>query len=151
MDPLDMFRKKFETYRKILDESGEKAAWDALFEGYPERQRQHMGAFIERHNTLAEAFSEAIPLYKQLGMEMDVYDISNNDFDGVLEIQKTCPMIKNDIHTKFGFDRPCKVVCEMDVAATNAAFADMGMQGSVLCRQTDGFCVCMFTYQRPKK
>ena len=56
MNPLDMFRKKFEIYRKVLDEAGDKKAWDALFEGYPERQRKNMGAIIEKLNTLAEAF-----------------------------------------------------------------------------------------------
>lgn len=149
MNPLDVFRKKFETYRKVCDESGSQAALEALFEGYPERQKQNMGTFIDKYNTLAEAFSAAVEPYKQIGMEMLVHDVSNNNFDAVLEIQRTCPMIANNIHTEFGVERPCDVVCELDVKATNTAFPDI--KGHVLCRQADGFSVCMFTYQRPKK
>jgi predicted ArsR family transcriptional regulator len=151
MNPLDMFRKKFEIYRKVLDESGEKKAWDALFDGYPERQRKNMGAYIEKHNTLAEAFTEAVAIYKQIGMEMQVVDISNNNMDAVLEIQRVCPALKFNLHGEFGFEKPCRVICEMDVAATNQAFADMNMKGSILCAQAEGSCVCMFKYERPKK
>ncbi len=151
MNPLDMFRKKFELYRKVLDEAGEKKAWDSLFEGYPERQRKNMGAIIEKFNTLAEAFESAVPQYKQLGMEMQVVDISNNETDAVLEIQRTCPALQFHMHTDLRNKKPCHIICEMDVAATNAAFADMGMKGTILCAQADGHCVCMFKYERPKK
>ena len=151
MNPLDMFRKKFEIYRKVVDESGEKKAWDTLFEGYPERQRKNMGAFIEKHKTLAEAFTEAVAIYKQIGMEMQVVDISNNSMDAVLEIQRVCPALQANMHKDFGFEKPCRVICEMDVAATNQAFADMNMKGSILCAQAEGSCVCMFKYERPKK
>lgn len=151
MNPLDMFRKKFEIYRKVLDESGEKKAWDALFEGYPERQRKHMGAFIQRHSSLANAFSEAVPQYKQMGMDMEVIDISNNGMDAVLEIQRTCPALKFSLHKEFGFEKPCHIICEMDVAATNKAFEDMKMRGAILSAQADGDCVCMFKYERPKQ
>ncbi len=151
MNPLDMFRKKFEIYRKVTDEAGEKKAWDALFDGYPERQRKNMGAYIAKHNTLAEAFTEAVAIYKQIGMEMQVVDISNNNMDAVLEIQRVCPALKFNLHGEFGFEKPCRVICEMDVAATNQAFADMNMKGSILCAQAEGNCVCMFKYERPKK
>ena len=151
MNPVDMFTIKFEMYKKVLDESGEKQAWDALFAGYPERQRKHMGAYIERHKTLAAAFSEAVAQYKQMGMDMEVVDISNNAKDAVLEIQRVCPVLKFNIHQKFGFEKPCHIICEMDVAATNKAFADMEMKGSILCSQADGHCVCMFKYERPQK
>jgi len=146
MNPLDLFRKKFETYKKIMDESGEKKAWDTLFQGYPERQRKNMGSFI-KDNTLAEGFAKGIPFYRQLGMEMEIVDISNNNMDAALEIQKKCPAM--NIAKEYGFDKPCHVICEMDVASTKAAFP--GMSGSILCRQADGDCVCIFKYERPKK
>jgi len=41
-----MFRKKFEMYKKITDEKGEAKAWEELFKGYPERQKQNLGKFI---------------------------------------------------------------------------------------------------------
>ena len=47
MNPVELFRKKFDTYRKVLDEAGEQQAWDALFEGYPERQRKNMSRILE--------------------------------------------------------------------------------------------------------
>ena len=147
MNPIEIFRKKFETYRKVLDEAGEQQAWDVLFDGYPERQRKNMSR-IETAS-LVDAFSEAIETYKQIGMEMDVYDISNNGKDAVIEVQKICPAM--DIAKEFGFDKPCKVICEMDMAATQIAFADQNMQISILCRQADGDCVCIFKYERPLK
>lgn len=146
MDALEMFRKKFETYRKVTDESGEQKAWDVLFEGYPERQRQNMGRLIE-NATLAEGFSKAIPLYKQIGMEMEVVDISNNKMDAVLEVQKTCPVL--EMSKEYGFDKPCHIICEMDVSATKAAFENI--KGDILTRQADGDSVCLFKYERPKK
>jgi len=147
MNPVELFRKKFETYRKVLDEAGEQQAWDTLFEGYPERQRKNMSRIL--NVSLAEAFSEAIEEYKQIGMEMDVYDISNNGKDAVIEVQKVCPAM--DIAKEFGFDKPCRVICEMDMAASKIAFADQDMQISILCRQADGDCVCVFKYERPLK
>ena len=53
MNPIELFRKKFAMYKKIMDESGKQKAWDTLFQGYPERQKKNMGPFIE-NTTLAE-------------------------------------------------------------------------------------------------
>lgn len=143
-DLQGLLRKKFETYKKITEESGEQQAWNTLFQEYPERQRKIMGPFIE-NNTLAEGFTRAIPIYKQYGMEMEVVDISNNNIDAVLEVQKVCPSMK--LAKDCGIDKPCRIVCEMDVEATKVAF---GMKGDILARQADGDCVCIFKYERPK-
>ncbi|MCX8126072.1 MAG: transcriptional regulator [Dehalococcoidia bacterium] len=148
MDIVEVFRKKFETYRKVMDESGEEKAWQTLFQGYPERQRANMGRLIEG-TSLAEGFTKGIPLYKQLGMEMQVVDISSDKVDAVLEIQRTCPALKNQLHKQFGFDKPCKIICDMDIAATNAAFP--GMKGKRLASMAEGDVVCIFKYERPKK
>lgn len=148
MDILEVFRKKFETYRRVTDESGEQKAWDTLFQGYPERQRANMGRLIEG-NSLAEGFGKGVPLYKQIGMDMQVVDISNETTDAVLEIQRTCPALKNQLHRQYGFDKPCKVICDMDIAATQAAFP--GMKGKRLASMAEGDAVCMFKYERPKK
>jgi len=148
MDPISLFRKKFEMYKQIAGESGEQQAWDTLFQGYPERQRKHMGEFIEK-DSLAGGFSKAIPQYKQMGMDMEVIDISNNNMDAVIEVQKVCPVM--DIAKEYGFDKPCHVICEMDVEATKAGFADQGMKGSILASQAEGHCVCLFKYERPKR
>ncbi len=147
MDSIQLFRKKFETYKKIMEESGEDKAWETLFEGYPERQRQNMGRFVE-NTPLAPGFTQAIPFYKQMGMIMEVIDISNNDMDGVIEVQKVCPVM--EICKEYGFEKPCKVICEMDVAATKEGFKDQGMKGGIISRIVDGDCVCLFKYERPK-
>ena len=42
MDVIEVFRNKFRTYRRVLDEAGEEKARAALFDGYPERQKANM-------------------------------------------------------------------------------------------------------------
>ena len=145
MDTLEMLRKKFEKYKELMDESGDQQAWDTLFEGYPERQKKNMGPFIE-NKTLAEGFTKAIPFYEQFGMEMKIVDISNNKMDSVIEIQKICPFIQ--MAKEYGFKKPCRIICEMDVSATKAAF---GMKGDILSNQAEGDCVLIFKYERPRK
>ena len=138
-----MFRKKFAQLGQLIAAMGEKAAWEKMLEGYPERQRQHMGAFI-KDTTLADGFAKAIPLFKQMGMEMEVIDISNRETDAVLEIQKACPVLA--LCQEYGFTKPCRAVCELDIEATRRAFPDM--KAKILSRQADGDCVCVFKYER---
>jgi predicted ArsR family transcriptional regulator len=142
----DMFRKKFATYKTVLDKDGPQAAWDALMEGYPERQRNNMGPLID-NMSLHQAFEKAIPIYASFGMRMTAMDISNRGLDAVLETHTVCPFM--DMASELGLERPCPVVCDMDVAATDAAFDDI--TGKVLTRLTDGDAVCMFTYSRKAK
>ena len=146
MDAMEIFKKKFETYKKIMDEEGEQKAWDTLMEGYPERQKQNMGRFID-NDTLANGFTQAIPFYKQMGMDMAVIDISNDGMDAVIEVQRVCPVF--DLAKEYGFDKPCKVICEMDVAATEKGFGNM--KGSIVTSQAEGDCVCIFKYEREMK
>ena len=143
---IAMLKKKFEHFNKLKEEIGEEKAWEKMFEGYPERQKQNMGHFID-NSTLAEGFSKAIPAYKQIGMDMEVIDISHNGVDGVLEIQKTCPVLSAS--KDYGFEKPCDLICEMDVRATKEAFP--GMKGKILCAQAEGESVCIFKYERKKK
>ena len=143
---VEMLKKKFEQFNKLKEEIGEEKSWEKVFEGYPERQKKNMGQFIE-NNTLAEGFSKAIPYYKQIGMDMEVVDISNNEMDAVLEIQKTCPVMS--VCKEYGFDKPCDLICALDVRATKEAFP--GMKGAILSAQADGDSVCLFKYEREKK
>ena len=145
MDVTEMFKKRFAMYRKITDEQGEQKAWDTLFQGYPERQKELMGSFIGECS-LAEGFSKAIPFYKKMGMDMDVIDISNKGMDAALEIQKVCPV--NDIHKEFGFESPCFLICAPDGPAIQEAFPEL--RATTLCRQADGDCICMFKFERLK-
>ena len=143
---VEMLKKKFEQFKQLKEEVGEEKAWEKSFEGYPERQKKNMGQFIE-NNSLAEGFSKAVPYYKQIGMDMEVVDISNNDMDAVLEIQKTCPVLS--VCKEYGFDKPCGLICALDVRATKEAFP--GMKGAILSAQADGDSVCLFKYERKKK
>ena len=142
----EIFRKKFETFHKLKKELGEKGAWEKMFEGYPERQKQTMGPFIE-NSTLAQGFSKAIPIYKQIGMEMEIVDISNRGMDAVLEIQRVCPALS--FYRDYGFDKPCELICEMDGRASHQAFPDL--KGEILCTQAEGACACIFKYERKKR
>jgi predicted ArsR family transcriptional regulator len=141
-----MFRQKFERFGKLVEEMGDQGAWEMMLDGYPERQRKSMGGLIE-NATLAEGFAKAIPLFKQMGMEMEVIDISTQQVDAVLEIQRTCPVLT--LCQTYGFAKPCRIICEMDVEATRRAFP--GMQGEILSRQADGDCVCVFKYERNRQ
>ncbi|TNJ40205.1 transcriptional regulator [Chlorobaculum thiosulfatiphilum] len=143
---IESARKKFSRYKALSQQLGEAAAWEAMLEGFPEIQRQRMGPLLARP-TLAEAFREAIPQFKTIGMEMEVVDISNRGIDAVLEIQRICPWL--EVCKEFGFETPCHVICELDTAATRRAFPEMN--GEILCRQALGAPVCIFEYDRPAK
>ena len=82
---MQSMREKFATYQRVCTEAGPEKAQEALFAGYPERQRQMMGQFING-NTLAEGFRRSVPLFAQMGMVMEVVDLSNQGQDAVLEI-----------------------------------------------------------------
>lgn len=143
---IESARKKFARYKALNEQLGEAAAWEAMLEGFPEIQKQRMGPLLARP-TLAEAFREAIPQFNSIGMEMDVVDISNHGTDAVLEIQRICPWL--EVCREFGFEIPCHVICELDMAATRRAFPEMN--GEILCRQALGAAVCIFKYERPLK
>jgi len=138
-------RKKFARYRELSRQNGEKAAWEAMLEGFPEVQKQRMGPLLALP-TLAKAFREAIPQFESIGMEMDVVDISNKGIDAVLEIQRICPWL--EVCKEYGFDTPCHVICELDMEATRRAFPEMS--GEILSRQALGCPVCIFKYERPE-
>jgi predicted ArsR family transcriptional regulator len=140
---IEMFRKKFETFKDLTDAAGEDRAWEKMLEGYPERQKERMGPLIN-NTTLATGFTQAIPLFEQMGMEMDVFDISNRGVDAVIEVQRSCPVLS--VCKEYGLSKPCRVVCEMDVEATRRAFPSMKVD--ILSRQADGACVCVFKYER---
>ncbi len=139
----EIFRRKFETFRNLTEQLGEEKARVMMLEGYPERQKKQMGSFID-NATLADGLTKAIPVFKQLSMEMEVIDISNESTDAVLEVQRHCPVLQ--LCKEYGFDTPCHVICEMDIEATKKAFP--GMKAEILCRQAEGACVCLFKYER---
>jgi hypothetical protein len=137
-----LFRQKFETFKQLSAQAGEESAWDKMLVGYPERQKRQMGHFID-DASLADGFRKALASFP-IGMEMDVVDISTATIDGALEILRTCPAIS--LYREYGLDRPCHVICEMDVEATRRAFP--GIRGEILCTQADGASVCIVKYER---
>jgi predicted ArsR family transcriptional regulator len=144
-DLAAIFRRKFEVFQQLSTEGDEEFVREKMLEGYPERQKKRMGLFIDRA-PLAAGFREAIPLFRQMGMDMDVVDVSTPSTDAALEIQRTCPVL--DMCAEFGLARPCSVICEIDVEATRRAFP--GMEGEILCTRADGACVCVFKYERKR-
>jgi len=142
-DFLASLHQKFRHFRQLIEERGPEMAREAAIEASVPQQIELMTPFIA-DATLAEGFQRAIPFFEKIGMEMEVLDISNNGKDAVLEIQKYCPYL--GIAQEYGFSTPCQVICDIDVAAIGRAFADMN--GTILCRQASGDCVCVFKYER---
>ena len=143
---IESARKKFARFRKLSEEHGEAVAWETMLEGFPELQKERMGPMLAMP-TLAEAFRAAVPVFEAIGMKMDVVDISNHGIDAVLEIQRICPWL--EVCREYGYEIPCHVICELDMAATHRAFPEM--KGEILCRQAFGSAVCIFKYERPAK
>jgi predicted ArsR family transcriptional regulator len=138
-----LFRQKFETFNHLAAQGGDQFAWEKMLEGYPERQKKRMGPYIEAAS-LAAGFRNAIPAFRQMGMEMEIIDISTSSVDAALELQRKCPFL--NLAAEYGFTRPCHMICEMDVEATRRAFPEI--TGEILCTQADGACVCVFKYER---
>lgn len=143
---MKLFRNRFKRYRNLVEELGDEAAFEKMMEKYPEQQKALMGTFIE-NNTLAQGFKKAAPLLGLMGFVMEIVDVSQNEIDAALEIQRVCPVLA--IAKEYGFDNPCRVFCEMEQEATRRAFP--GMKAAILSKQAEGSCVCVFKYERPTK
>ncbi|QSJ16338.1 hypothetical protein JYQ62_32145 [Nostoc sp. UHCC 0702] len=141
---MSLFRNRFKRYKKLVEEMGDTAAFEKMMEKYPEQQKALMGTFIE-NNSLAQGFKKAAPLLGLMGFVMEIVDISQNETDAALEIQRICPVLS--IAKEYGFDNPCRVFCEMEQEATRRAFP--GMKAAILSKQAEGNCVCVFKYERP--
>jgi len=142
----DLFKKKFETFNELCKTMSKDEAWEKMLEGYPERQREWFAPYID-NNSLVEGFRQAIPAYAEMGMVMDVADISNNNIDGVIEIQRKCPYY--DMAKSYGVEDPCHLLCDMDIEATKRAYPEM--KAKYIARQSEGDSVCAYMYQRPAK
>lgn len=141
---LNLFRNRFIRYRKLVAEIGDEAAFEKMMEKYPEQQKALMGAFID-NATLAEGFKKPIPLLRLMGFVTEIVDISQNGIDATLEIQRVCPALS--LAKEYGFETPCHLLCEMEQEAARRAFP--GMKASILSKQAEGACVCVFKYERP--
>jgi hypothetical protein len=129
---LKLVERRFTALDAML--SGETAkAHDYLMQGYAERQKKSLGPYIE-NNSLFEGFSRAIPVYAQLGMVMEAVDISDNGMDAVIEVHHVCPFM--DMAREYGFERPCPVICDLDIEATIEAFD--GFKGKTISCKADG-------------
>ncbi|AGY59863.1 L-2-amino-thiazoline-4-carboxylic acid hydrolase [Gloeobacter kilaueensis] len=141
---LAMFKNRFKAFRTLADKIGEDAAFEKMMQGYPEQQKAFMGAFID-HTTMAAGFNEAKPVFRLMGFEMDVLDVSQGDTDAVLEIQHVCPVLS--IYRDYGLSSPCLVLCEMEQEAVRRAYPQM--KAAILSSKAKGDCVCVFKYERP--
>ena len=141
---INLFRNRFIRYKKLVEEMGDEAAYELMMEKYPEQQKALMGTFIESA-TLAEGFSKAIPLLRLMGFKTEIVDVSQNGTDAALEIQRVCPFLGLD--KEYGFETPCRVFCEMEQEAARRAFP--GLKATILSKQAEGDCICVFKYERP--
>lgn len=141
---LNLFRNRFIRYKKLAEEMGDEAAFEKIMEKYPEQQKALMGAFID-NASLAEGFKKPIPLLRLMGFITEIVDISQNGVDATIEIQRVCPALS--IAKEYGFETPCYLLCEMEQEAARRAFP--GMKASILSKQAEGDCVCVFKYERP--
>jgi len=141
---LSMFRNRFAAYKKLAAKIGDDAAFEKMMEAYPKQQKAFMGAFID-NATLAQGFTDAVPIFRIMGFTMEVVDISQNGQDAVLEIQRVCPVLS--LAKEYGLESPCRALCDMEQEATRRAFP--GIKAAIISRQSLGDCVCMFKYERP--
>ena len=142
---INLFRNRFVRYKKLAKEMGDEAAFEKMMEKYPEQQKALMGAFID-NATLAEGFKKPIPLLRMMGFITEIIDISQNGTDAALEIQRVCPALS--LAQEYGFQTPCYLLCEMEQEAARRAFP--GLKASILSKQAEGDCVCVFKYERPQ-
>jgi hypothetical protein len=77
-----------------------------------------------------------------MGMELDVFDISNRSLDAVIEVQRSCPILS--VCKKYGVSKPCHVICEMNIEATRRVFPGMKVD---ITRQAYG-AFCVFKHER---
>jgi uncharacterized protein YbjT (DUF2867 family) len=136
-------RARFEQFAQLRDQYGKARALELLRERLPERQKTLMGPFIT-DVSLSEGFHQAIPIFEQLGMNMEVVDLSNHGKDAVLEIQRICPY--RNLAAEFGLSSPCEITCDLEVAAIQQAFPQI--KGRILSKLADGDCACLFKYER---
>lgn len=141
---MNLFRNRFIRYKKLAEEIGDEAAFEKMLENYPEQQKALMGAFID-NATIADGFRKSIPLLRPIGFITEIVDISQNGIDAALEIQRVCPALS--LAKEYGFETPCRVLCDMEQEAARRAFP--GMKASLLSKQAEGDCVCVFKYERP--
>ena len=136
-------RVRFEQFDQLRAKYGKARAIEMLREGLPERQKTLMNPFIAGVS-LAEGFRRSIPIFEQLGMEMEVVELSNQGKDAVLEIQRVCPY--RELATEFGLSSPCQITCDLEVEAIQKAFPEL--KGRILSKLARGDCVCLFKYER---
>ncbi len=138
-----LLRQRFEHFAKLRAEYGSAKARQMMMDGQAEHQKELMSPFITGVS-LAEGFRRSIPIFEQLGMKMEVVDISNQGKDAVLEIQRVCPYMA--LASEFGLPKPCQITCALEVEAINQAFPEM--LGRILSKLAEGDCVCVFKYER---
>ncbi len=117
-----LLRQRFEHFAKLRAEYGSAKARQMMMDGQAEHQKELMSPFITGVS-LAEGFRRSIPIFEQLGMKMEVVDISNQGKDAVLEIQRVCPYMA--LASEFGLPKPCQITCDLEVEAINQAFPEM--------------------------
>ncbi|MGK7908429.1 MAG: NAD(P)H-binding protein [Synechococcus sp.] len=136
-------RIRFEQFAQLRDQYGKARALELLRKRLAERQKTLMGPLIT-DVSLSKGFRHAIPNFEQLGMDMEVVDLSNQVKDAVLEIQRICPY--RELAAEFGLPSPCEITCDLEVEAIQQAFPEI--KGQILSKLANGDSACLFKYER---
>lgn len=140
--PQTLFRRKIEQHVRLVTELGEviERRCDTRELGTPK-------AVSAQEPSLAERLGKAIPVFADMGIEMEVMDISTEDVDGALEIMRTCPCL--EASNQCGVTPPSSVLCHLEVETNRRALP--GTEVRPLTRRVDdGSCICIFKYERPR-
>ena len=102
-EAAQQLRRRFERFAQLRAEYGTQKALEMMRRNLSDVQKKLMEPYISGVS-LAEGFRRSIPLFEEFGMKMEVVDISNQDKDAVLEIQRVCPY--SSLAAEFGLETP---------------------------------------------
>ena len=136
------FRQKVDEHAQLVSQLGEAIERRSEVPGVLPRTR-HMAD----EPGLAERLRKAIPVFADLGIEMEVVDISNDEVDAALEIMRTCPCL--EASKACGLATPSSALCHLEVETNRRALPGTDVR-PLSRRVDDGSCICIFKYERPR-
>jgi hypothetical protein len=140
--PQTLFRGKIEQHIRLVAELGE-----VIERRCDTRESTMPPVTSTRGPSLAELLGRAIPVFADMGIEMEIMDISTEDVDGALEIMRTCPCL--EASNECGLTPPSSVLCHLEVETNRRALPGTDVR-PLARRVDDGSCICIFKYERPR-
>ncbi|MGW0804778.1 L-2-amino-thiazoline-4-carboxylic acid hydrolase [Nonomuraea sp. NPDC002799] len=141
----ERMRDRLVDYLRLRDELGDEKARETLLARYVELQEQRMGPLI-RSRSLAGGFGMVVGAFAELGVRIDIVDVSADGVDAAVEVLSTCEC--RAACQAAGVAEPLSVLCELDNEATRRAFPELTVE--VTHQQARGAYACLFRYSRGK-